>query len=345
MKWLRAPAESGNVEAQLKLADCYYEGNGVKKDYVEAVKWLKGPAESGNIEAQLKLADCYYEGNGVERYYVEAVKWLKNPAESGNVEAQFKLGDCYYNGNGVKKDCNEAVKWLKNPAESGNADAQCMLGNCYFSGDGVKKDFNEALKWWGRSAALGNAEAKEKMERNGNPFRNAKVGDFVKFGRYPQESGNESQPVEWQVLSRENGQMLVISRYGLDAKRFDGSSNNWEKSEIRKWLNGEFYNGSFAAEEKARIKSFNQDNVFLLSREEAEKYFANSDARKCRPTSYAKANGAGVNNGGYCWWWLRSADPYDSNFVCYVSYGGDFYYDVFSSSGSVRPALWINLES
>ena len=43
------------------------------------------------------------------------------------------------------------------------------------------------------------------MERNGNPFINAKVGDYVKFGRYPQKktvNGNKVyDPIEWQVLS------------------------------------------------------------------------------------------------------------------------------------------------
>ena len=184
------------------------------------------------------------------------------------------------------------------------------------------------------------------MERNGNPFINAKVGDYVKFGRYPQTAEGEVRPVEWQVLSKENGQMLVISRYGLDAKRFDGGSNNWGNSEIRKWLNGEFYNGSFAAEEKACIKFFNQDNVFLLSREEAEKYFANDVARRCKPTSYAKANGAGVNKDGCCWWWLRSPNPDYSCYVRDVDSGGEVSYGdcVSNTYGSVRPALWINLE-
>ena len=194
------------------------------------------------------------------------------------------------------------------------------------------------------------------MENNALPeFERANVGDFVKFGRYPQESGNEPQPVEWQVLSKENGQMLVISRYGLDAKRFDGSSNNWGNSEIRKWLNSEFYTGSFTAEEKARIISFNQDNVFLLSYEEAEKYFSDDDARKCKPTSYAKAKGAwtGDDGCGYWWlrsprphyWWLRSPRPYNGDGVYYVYYGGDIDdYRVDCSDGSARPALWINLD-
>ena len=184
------------------------------------------------------------------------------------------------------------------------------------------------------------------MGNNALPeFERANVGDFVKFGRYPQESGNEPQPVEWQVLSKENGQMLVISRYGLDSRRFDGSSNNWGNSKIRKWLNGEFYNGSFFYEEKARIKSFNQDNVFLLSEKEAERYFANRDARKCKPTSYAKAKGAWKID-DYCWWWLRSPYPNFSKFVYSVNFGGviDDNFLVNNKSLCARPALWVSLE-
>ena len=191
------------------------------------------------------------------------------------------------------------------------------------------------------------------MGNNALPeFENANVGDYVKFGRYPQRLEGEARPVEWRVLAIENNKALVISRYALDAMRFDPESNDWSKSEIRRWLNGEFYNSTFSGEEKARIKSFNQDNVFLLSREEAEKYFANSDARKCKPTSYAKAKGASEID-DFCWWWLRSPYPSISNRVYYVSNGGDVRYyvhniinlDVYNYNGSVRPALWVNLES
>ena len=182
------------------------------------------------------------------------------------------------------------------------------------------------------------------MGNNALPeFERANVGDYVEFGRYPQRLEGEVRPVEWQVLSKENGRMLVISRYGLDAMRFDPESNDWSKSEIRRWLNGEFYNSTFADEEKARIISFNQDNVFLLNDEEAEKYFADDDARKCKPTAYAKD---AWEYEGYCYWWLRSPDPNDGNFVYYVDYDGDIYdHHVNYSGGSVRPALWINLES
>ena len=185
-------------------------------------------------------------------------------------------------------------------------------------------------------------------QSSSNPFKSAKIGDYVKFGSYPQTSNGDIQPIEWQVLSIENCKMLVISRYGLDVKRFDGSSNEWKNSEIRNWLNGDFYNKAFTDQEKKSINLSNlsdvgtSDNVFLLSKEEAEKYFANDDSRRCKATDYAVKNGAWVASiNGYSWWWLRSPN-YDS--VYFVDNDGDVYYGyVYDNSGVVRLALWINL--
>ena len=183
-------------------------------------------------------------------------------------------------------------------------------------------------------------------------LKNAKVGDYVKFGNYPQTEKGDIQSIEWQVLSREGNKVLVISRYGLDAKRFDEDSNNWANSEIRKWLNGEFYSKAFTDQEKKSIKSSNlpdvgtSDNLFLLSVKELEKYFANNNERLCKATDYAKNNGAYVwDQNGCSWWWLRSPNPDVSSYVYYVLSDGifDCYKYVYNDNFLVRPALWINL--
>ena len=194
------------------------------------------------------------------------------------------------------------------------------------------------------------AKVQQQSSLSSNPFTNAKVGYFIKFGSYPQTADGGSLSIEWQVLASENNKMLVISRYGLDVKRFDSSSNVWKSSEIRYWLNVEFYNKAFTDQEKKSINLSNlsdvrtTDYVFLLSRDEAKKYFSYDEARKCEPTEYAKKNGADVRN-GYIWWWLRSPDPdFSGNVYCvnidgYIIYGnGVSYADVV-----VRSALWINL--
>ena len=223
----------------------------------------------------------------------------------------------------------------------------------------------ESIKSYG--IKLENVKLPERF--NPNPFKSAKVGDYIKFGNYPQTSNGQNQPIEWQVLSIENNKMLVISRYGLDCKRFDDNSNDWESSEICGWLNGDFYNTAFDETEKEFIKPvnivFNDDgsdnynfddstyNVFLLSKEEAEKYFVNNDARKCKATDYAKKNGAWVADSsfscpGYSVWWLRSPYPLsecDVDFVCDVDNDGsiDDISLVNDDDWLARPALSINL--
>ena len=178
-----------------------------------------------------------------------------------------------------------------------------------------------------------------------NPFKEANVGDMVNFGRYRQTAAGDVQDIEWRVLAVENGKVLAISRYGLDAKRFDYDSNVWENSEIRGWLNGEFYDGSFNYDEKGIIASSDPGKVFLLNIREANGYFSSNDDRKCAPTEYAKTNGA-LEQDGCCCWWLRSPGPNDCSLVSCVHYfGGIFDYIVDDNRGSARPALWINLES
>jgi TPR repeat protein len=39
VKWYRKAAEQNDAAAQNALGDCYHEGKGAPKDYVEAYKW------------------------------------------------------------------------------------------------------------------------------------------------------------------------------------------------------------------------------------------------------------------------------------------------------------------
>ena len=90
-----------------------------------------------------------------------------------------------------------------------------------------------------------------------------------------------------------------------------------------------------------------QDQVFLLSITEANKYFSSDSARQCKPTDYAVANGACESDSGNCWWWLRSPG-YTQDVAASVYSGGDVYeygYGVGLDRNAVRPALWIDLNS
>lgn len=200
----------------------------------------------------------------------------------------------------------------------------------------------------------------------------AEVGDVVYFGAYEQDNNtpNGKEDIEWQVLAKADNKILVISKYALDCQQYNTSYTDvtWENCSLRKWMNGTFLNNAFSAEEQAQIQNnrtvsayINQnpeystkpgnattDKVFLLSINEAKKYFSSDSARQCQPTKYAIANGAYVNSdNGNCWWWLRSPghfqdDAADVRSGGSVSYVGD---DVHLDYSCVRPALWINLDS
>ena len=208
------------------------------------------------------------------------------------------------------------------------------------------------------------------------------VGNYVTFGTYPQtKAGNDATPIEWLVLARDGNKALLISRYALDAQPYnkDYTSVTWETCTLRKWLNGTFYNKAFSSAEQAAILTTNvdnsknqcysgwstsggnntQDKVFLLSYAEANKYFGvtydNSSNTKSRvaPTAYAIAQGAWTSSSNKTadstdagWWWLRSPGHYQDCAALVYSDGSLFsFFSVNNASGSVRPALWVNIEA
>ena len=130
-------------------------------------------------------------------------------------------------------------------------------------------------------------------------------------------------------------------------------ANNYKHSELRAWLNNEFYN-SFSNSEKSSIVQTVVDNslastinnggqyvcentndyVFALSDVEAE----NTD-RIFKPTSYAEANGASSTGYG----WLRSPNDNGIGSIARVLGGNVFNGYVFYDDNGAVPALQIRL--
>ena len=202
------------------------------------------------------------------------------------------------------------------------------------------------------------------QEKDKNP--EYKVGETIEFGNYPQDKDGTEKPIEWIVMKNEGNQVLLLSKYVLDAKSYNEEWEDvtWETSDIRQWLNNEFYTAAFNKSEKAKIQTSlikNEDNsehgtsggndtedkVFLLSEKAAETLFSNDDERIAKATEYAEKSGVYVNEEKAAYWWLRS--PGDSgDDAAEVIYSGWVYRDgnyVDDSSGGVRPALHLNLQS
>lgn len=164
-----------------------------------------------------------------------------------------------------------------------------------------------------------------------------KAGSIIKFGRYPFGEDGTEKPVKWIILENfGDGTALLLSRYCLDAAAFSSNTNNWENSRIRMWLNKDFYNKAFNGKERVSIiesciecvkkgflwdsKYTVNDNVFLLSKEEAEKYFCSNEERRCWPAPYVKSvkkirdmyttGYVHEDENGMCSYWLRSPVRY-----------------------------------
>ena len=149
-------SELGDSDAQFNLGNMYYRGQGVSKDYKEALKWYRKGADQGNVRAIKRVGDVYYKGKGVIKDNKEAVKWYTKAAEQGLSGVQIMLGFMYYRGtHGVTLDYKESFKWFRLSAEQGGADAQYILGVMYNNGEGVPQDKKEAVKWYRLSAEQG----------------------------------------------------------------------------------------------------------------------------------------------------------------------------------------------
>ena len=197
----------------------------------------------------------------------------------------------------------------------------------------------------------------------------AKTGDIIQLGGF-----------DWRVLDVQSGKALVLSDKILLKKEYYPDSyvrsKTWEESSLRRYLNVEFYESAFSAEEKKRIaetKVVNNDNpwydtdggndtvdkVFLLSLEEALQYSGSiEELENVRKTEYFISDRhnalrvAETQDDKAAWWWLRTTGEFyrmcETNFSHAVVVLANGSLSVFGDMigneyGGVRPAMWINL--
>ena len=194
----------------------------------------------------------------------------------------------------------------------------------------------------------------------------AEAGDYVLFGSYEQDNNtsNGKEHIEWLVLEEKDNKVFVVSKYALDCRQYDSNYGIWADSSLRNWLNNDFVKAAFSDDEKAMIPTItvyadrtenywetmsvtSQDKVFLLSVTEAKKYFSSDDARVCKASNYAIANGAYVEKGN-CLWWLRTiGDAFGYSYAARVHSDGGIRETgnyVYLDDYAVRPAMWIELK-
>ena len=139
-----------------ELALSYYNGtDNIPQDYLKAYDLFLDAAEHGHVGAQSYLGRMLSMGEGVEKNYDEAVKWLKLAAEAGDADAQNRLGVRYNNGEGVPVDYKQAFEWMYKAASQGHPKSYGNLGTAYLFGRGVSRNYSEALKYYKLSVSVG----------------------------------------------------------------------------------------------------------------------------------------------------------------------------------------------
>ncbi len=186
------------------------------------------------------------------------------------------------------------------------------------------------------------------------------------------------EPIEWKILTNSDNTYSLVSTNLLDAHLFDDDeSNNYKNSEIRSWLNKDFYNIAFSLN-SSLIQTVEVDNsssstdnslitpnmhtcdntndkVYLLSYKDylnADYGFTTSklqtNTRECRTTDYARANFISYSEGSLSsfngFYWTRSPASYTSNGAWYITTSGYLNYSHYLdfSYYGVQPAITIN---
>ena len=164
-----------------------------------------------------------------------------------------------------------------------------------------------------------------------------KIGEIIEFGAY-----------YWRVLDKTDCKILLLADSVLSSREYTKKSTDttWEYSSIRCYLNDDFFN-TFDDSQKNKIlktKVINnknhytnttggndtEDKIFLLSNDEANKYFRDSSERRA------------FKDNKECWWWLRSPGG-DNGFSTFVDLDGN----ISKGGGNVeinlgiRPAMWL----
>ena len=187
-------------------------------------------------------------------------------------------------------------------------------------------------------------------------------GEFHQMGTW------RGEPLKWRMLKEEDGKALLVCAEVIEAKSYNSAFTNvtWAECDLRKWLNGEFFQAAFSTGEQGLIVatklknpgngSFRTqggadttDKVFCLSINEAKSLFKGNSDRKCKPSAHVKAEDKifmSIDKSGADWW-LRSPGG-RQNGAAHVGIGGgvdEGGWIVIRDLVGVRPAFWLNLKS
>lgn len=148
----------------------------------------------------------------------------------------------------------------------------------------------------------------------------------------------ELASLTWKILDiTDKGYMCLADR--LDKNMvFDSDSNNWKSSDLREYLNGDFFKELAEAAGEDNIITFERD---LLSLDGQAEYGTCEDKVSLLTVDEYRKHRKLIPNTDDYWWWTITPDSTscnkDSRFVRVVSSSGIIGYYYYYGSRGVRP--------
>ena len=195
------------------------------------------------------------------------------------------------------------------------------------------------------------------------------VGDVVVIGSYEQDNvlDNGKEPLEWIVLEVQEDKAWLMTKYCIDQVIFypERVPMYWGKSDLRAWLNSDFLQETFTAEEQeiiltTTVENTNphgmkgagadtEDKIYLLSKPEVLHFMPEMADRVAYPTEYAKSKGCTVSEKtGSCRWWTRTSGARNLD-MCGMRLDGRIsaygMQDVDWPTNTMRPVMWVSTEA
>lgn len=140
-------------------------------------------------------------------------------------------------------------------------------------------------------------------------FSNLEVGDYVVFGSFEQDnnSSNGTESIEWYIAEVTEDHVTLFSQLALEVMPFHSVDEavTWEDCTLRAWLNGEFYNTAFNAEEKNHIiLSHNKNDMnhfyYVFGGEDTDDYVFIPSIEEIKDMGYvAGASSYAVSKGAH----------------------------------------------
>ena len=188
-----------------------------------------------------------------------------------------------------------------------------------------------------------------------------RIGDVAVFGAL------WNRDLEWRILTVDRGRALIAARASVAVKPYsrDGVPASWTDCSLRRWLNRVFLSMAFSEEERKKILPVilpegdrqvlisggaARDRVFILSREETERYIPVPEDRLLLyhgPIADPCASVTGLMTVSR--WWVRGKTEELAGKSCaaFCDADGTFrgYLEAGRPSAAVRPAMWVRLDA